>query len=139
MPSYQCYAWQGGTPGICGAFHFYSVTFPPLGIWLSAIVCGGVWFFFFFARRNGTKSHYQMCYLCGHLEIVLAENNTGILEVSYSFQIMKQLHVLLATHFQYKSPHFVEITWISHFVRQSSIRILICSIHWQQEIKSILK
>ena len=85
--------------------------------------------FFFFARRNGTKSHYQMCYLCGHLEIVLAENNTGILEVSYSFQIMKQLHVLLATHFQYKSPHFVKITWISHFVRQSSIRILICSIH----------
>jgi len=93
--------------------------FPTLGNFtISNSLCprvGGVCFFF--ARRNGTKSHYQMtCYLCCHLEIVLVENKTGVLEVSYSFQIMKQLHVLLATHFQHKLMEHLNL-WKVHGTR----------------------
>lgn len=89
----------GGTPGICG--HFTSIAFPTLGT-LTNSLCPRVRVFDFFFLQGGMEPNLIItcARLCGHLEIVLVEKNTGVLEVSDSFQLIK--HLLLVTHFQYK-------------------------------------
>ena len=106
--------------------HFTSIAFPTLGN-LTNSLCPrvGAFDFFFFLQGGMEPNLIITCArLCGHLEIVLAEKNTGILEVSNSLQLIKQL--LLTTHFQHKlmehlsseksnAPHLPRVLSLSHF------------------------
>ena len=108
-----------GTLVTCGAFNFDCLPHPWEFDKESGPQGGDIWFFSKKEWNQITSSHPH---LCNHLEIVLVEKNTCVLELSTCFQGIKQL---LTTHFQHILIEYLPLWRLCGFLiyRQSSAGI----------------